>query len=345
MQSLPPVTNTAMADKVRELEFSHLYLGHPTLADSFSDVPGMGINPLSAGSSLRDDLGRLTEACVAEQARVLGASEFKVAYDSVSYRVSTMPAQGGNVFVVSRIASTVSSLAELGIPQAYIRRLLMPGLSGLFIVSGATKSGKTRTAGAMLKDRLIAHGGMAVTGENPVELPLEGSHGAGICFQTALPSAPGDKASAFRNIMRWRADMILIDEIRDQESAAEILKASSSGYLVITTMLADDVVQTVARLHALSNEGLGPANTRALLADTLLGVLHQQMVRGARHVPKLETEFLFLKGEPTTRAILRKAEFELLTTEIRRQMAAMIAENASAHRIASIDEGKSKCGP
>ena len=324
----------ATADKIRELEFSDLYLGHPALANRFSDVPGAAINPLPAGPSLQEDLRLLTEACMAEWEKASDADEFKVVYDGVNYRVSTMPTQGGNVFVVRKIASVVSTLTDLGIPQAYIRRMMMRDLSGLFIVSGPHKSGKTMTAGAMLKDRLTSHGGVAVTGENPIELPLEGGHGNGVCFQTALPHEPGNLADAFRSMMRWRADTILIDEIRDQESAAELLKASFNGYLVITTMLADDVVQTVTRLHALTNERFGPGSANALLADGLLGVLHQQMVRGAKHAPKLETEFLFLKDAPTTRTVLRKGEFELLTAEIRKQMAAMISENASAHRMA-----------
>lgn len=334
MQPTPALTDVAAVDKVKGLEFSDLYLGHPALANRFSDVPGAATNPLPAGPALQEDLRLLTEACRAEREKAPDVDEFKVVYDGVSYRVSTMPAQGGNVFVVRKIASAVSTLADLGIPQAYIRRMMMRDLAGLFVISGPLKSGKTMTAGAMLKERLTAHGGVAVTGENPVELPLEGSHGNGVCFQTALPRDPGGLADAFRSMMRWRAGTILIDEIRDQESAAELLKASFNGHLVITTMLADDVVQTVTKLHALTNERFGPGSANALLADGLLGVLHQQMVRGAKHAPKLETEFLFLKDAPTTRTVLRKGEFELLTAEIRRQMAAMISENASAHRMA-----------
>lgn len=344
MQSPPSLPDITTADKVSQLEFSDLYLGHPALAGWFSDVPGAGVNPLPAGPSLRDDLERLTEACVKAWERSPDAGEFKVAYDDVNYRVATMPAQGGNVFVVRKIASVVSSLADLGIPQAYIRCMMTRDLSGLFIVSGAIKSGKTMTASAMLKERLATHGGIAVTAENPIELPLEGSHGNGLCFQTALPHEPGVLADTFRNMMRWRAGTILIGEMRDEESATELLKASFNGYLVITTMLAEDVVQTVMRLHALLNEKLGPGNARALLADGLLGVLHQQMVRGAKHAPRLETEFLFLKDAPATRAVLRKGEFELLTTEIRKQMAARIAESASRTGGVRVEDGGRKCG-
>jgi twitching motility protein PilT len=238
------------------------------------------------------------------------------------------------VFVVRRIPGTVHTLAELGIPQAYIRRMMQRGLSGLFIVSGSIKSGKSMTAAAMLKERLSAHGGVAVTGENPIELPLQGVHGHGLCFQTVLPCEAGQLAQSMRNIMRWRANTILISEIRDEESATELLKASFNGYLVITTMLAEDVVQTVTRLNALLSERRGPGNARALLADGLLGVLHQQMVHSARLAPRLETEFLFLKDCPASRAVLRKGDYELLTGEIRRQMAGMIGEHATARRLA-----------
>ncbi|HVK95708.1 MAG TPA: ATPase, T2SS/T4P/T4SS family [Noviherbaspirillum sp.] len=322
------------ATKVKELEFSDLYLGHPGLADRFSDVPGSGVNPLPAGPALRDDLTQLTNLCAEERKRSPNVGDFKVSYDEVNYRVSVMPSQGGNVFVLRKIADTISSMAELGIPQAYIRRAMTRDLSGLFVVSGAIKSGKTMTACAMLKDRLTAYGGVAVTGEDPIELPLEGGHGQGVCFQTTAPRNPSQFIDAFRNLVRWGARIILIDEIRDQDVAAEVLQASINGHLIITTMLAENVVQTITKLHALANDKLAPGSARSLLADGLVGVLHQQLVRGPKHSAKLETEFLFLKDAPVTKTVLRKGEYELLATDIRQQMAAMITENAAAQRLA-----------
>ncbi|HEY4542827.1 MAG TPA: ATPase, T2SS/T4P/T4SS family [Noviherbaspirillum sp.] len=324
----------AIVAKVRELDFSDLYLGHPVLADRFSDVPGAGVNPLPAGPGLREDLQRLTAACTTERRRLPQAGEFKVVYDGVSYRVSLMRAQGGDVFVVRKIASAVSSLAALGIPQAYVRRMMTRDLSGLLIISGTAKSGKTMTAGAVLKDRLCAYGGVAVTGEDPIELPLEGSHGDGICFQTLLPRGGEEFTEGFRSLVRWGANIVLVDEVRDRDTAAELLKASVNGQLIITTMLGDSVVQTLTRLHALADDGLSPGSARALLADGLLGVLHQQMVRVPRLAPRLETEFLFLKDAYPARAVLRKGDYDLLNADIRKQMAAMITENAAAQRIA-----------
>jgi len=321
------------AAKVKELEFSDLYLGHPVLADRFSDVPGAGVNPLPAGPALREDLQRLTAACAAERERSPEATEFRVVHDEASYRVSLMRAQGGDVFVVRKIASAVSTLAGLGIPQAYIRRMMARDLSGLLVISGAAKSGKTLTAGALVKDRLTAYGGVAVTGEDPIELPLEGSHGDGICFQTLLARNAEDFADGFRSLLRWGANIILVDEVRDRDAAAELLKASVNGHLIVTTMLGENVVQTLTRLHALADGRLSPGSARVLLADGLLGVLHQQMVRTPRLAPRLETEFLFLKEAYAARAVLRKGDYELLNADIRRQMATMITENAAAQRM------------
>jgi Tfp pilus assembly pilus retraction ATPase PilT len=315
---------------VKQLNFSDLYLGHPSLDDRFSDVPGAAANPLSATILLRDDLDRLTVVCKSTRTLTPPGSDFKVVYDGVSYRVSVMTTLSGEIFVLRKIAETIGSLTELGVPQAYIRHLMTKELSGLFIVSGSTKAGKTTTACAMIKERLIAYGGIAVTAEDPIELPLEGSHGAGVCYQTQANRDRRSFSEAFRHIMRWGAKIIFIDEIHNQQVAAEVLQASVNGHLVISTMLAENVSQTIVKLHAMANEKLAPGSAQSLLSDGLVGVLHQQLDRGPRK--KLETEFLFLKDAPMAKTILRNGKYDMLAAEIRQQMAIMIANNATAQR-------------
>jgi twitching motility protein PilT len=316
--------------KISQLGFSDLYLGHPVLGDLFSDVPGAEVNPLPANPQLRDDLIQLNAVCREAVKRARPSGDFKVRYDGVAYRASVMHTLGGEVFVLRRIADAILSLAEIGIPQAYIRRLMAKDLSGLFIVSGAIKSGKTMTACSLVKERLVAYGGVAVTAEEPIELPLEGSHGQGVCYQTHVTRENGGFAEAFRHVVRWGAKMILIGEIRDHEVAIEVLQASVNGHLVISTMNAENVIQTIAKLHALANEKLPHGNVQTLLADGLAGVLHQKITRGARHKP--ETEFLFLRDAPVAKTTIRSGKYETLSSDIRQQMAAMIAENASAQR-------------
>ncbi|MGH8808976.1 MAG: hypothetical protein ACREX0_13975, partial [Noviherbaspirillum sp.] len=141
------------AAKVKELDFLDLYLGHPRLADRFSDASGVHINPLLAGSSLREDLDCLTAACRATLQAAPLAADLKVEHDGLDYWVSVMPAEAGTVFVVRKVAGSIPSMGELGIPTAFISRLTSRGLSGLLIVSGGPKTGKTTSACALVKDR------------------------------------------------------------------------------------------------------------------------------------------------------------------------------------------------
>lgn len=323
----------ASATKVREIEFSDLYLGHPSLADRFADVPGATVNPMPAMPELQEDLGCLSALCHEALRIEPSQTEFKISHDQADYRASVMHTLGGTVFVLRRITPVAQSLAALGIPQAYVRYLMSRELSGLFVVSGPIKSGKTTTACAMVRDRLTAYGGVAVTGENPIELPLEGMHGQGVCFQTALPHSRSEFPKAFRQLSRWGARTLLIDEVRDADTAVELLQASTNGHLIITTMMAENVIQTLSKLHALANEKLVNGGAQALLAEGVLGVLHQRILRGAK--AKLETEFLFLRDAPSIRSVLRNGKYDALGSDMRQQMASMISESATANRFAS----------
>lgn len=321
--------------KIKQLEFSGLYLGPPNLGGWFCDVPGARLNPLPADAALQADLEQLISVCHAERNKAPSVGQFKIRYDDVDYRACVMQVLAGEVFVLRKVASLVSSLAELRIPQPYVRQMMAKDLSGLFVISGPMKAGKTTTACTLLKDRLTAYGGVAVTGEDPIELPLEGIHGQGVCFQTTALRDARSFVDGFRHLMRCGARMVLIDEIRDPESAAELLQASLNGHLIITTLCADNVTQALTKLHALAADMLAAGRAPALMADGLVGVLHQQMLRAPNHGVKLETEFLFLKEAPLTKALLRKGEYEQLGAHIRQQMAAMINENAVAMRFSN----------
>ena len=319
-----------MADitTVKQLSFSDLYLGHPTLGDRFSDVCGADINPLPANPLLKDDLELLKAASRDARKEMTSGYDFNVNYDGVSYRASVMTTRNGEIFVLRKIANTIGTLSELGIPFAYARHLMAKDLSGLFLVSGAIKSGKTMTACAMIKERLLAYGGVAVTAEDPIELPLEGSYGAGVCYQT--PTLQGTTfVESFRHMVRWGAKIIFIGEIRDAEVAAEVLQASVNGHLVISTMHAESVIQTITKLHALANEKLTSDSAQAMVADGLAGVLHQELSQGPKK--KLSSELLFLKDADAIRTTLRNGRYELLSSAIKQQMATMIAGNAPAH--------------
>jgi twitching motility protein PilT len=174
---------------------------------------------------------------------------------------------------------------------------------------------------------LAAYGGVAITGEELIELPLEGSYGDGVCYQTTTGRGPGGFQQSFRRMLSAGARLVMIDEIRDQETATEALRASVDGYLVISTMVAESVTQALAKLGALAGERMGGEAARTLLADGVAGVLHQQIQPGLKRA--LKTEVLMLQDAPASRALLRGGRFDLLTFDIKKQMAAMIAANAA----------------
>lgn len=315
-----------------QLQFADLYLGHPSLEDRFSNLPGAHVEALPRDAGLRQDAGRLLDACRAYQhGQPAANSEFKLAHEGMHYRVAVMQTPHGAMFVLRRLAGQIGTLAELGVPPAYIRQLLPQDLSGLFIVAGAPKMGKTTTACALVQERLRAFGGVAVTTEGPVELPLEGAHGDGICYQTITARDTRSFIDSFRSATRWGARIILVHEIREAQVAAEVLQASLNGHLIISTMLGDDVVRTISTLHMLAGRTLGSGPACALLADGLAGMLHQRL-EPAPARRRLETEFLLLRGTETGKRMLRDGQFAHLRHEMRQQVDTLLMNTAGAAR-------------
>lgn len=308
----------ANATSVKELKFSDLYLGHPTLGNRFSDVPGAPANPLTAGPNLAADLEALLAVCKATQKEVALETDFKVKHDSVEYRVSVMPSVGGNVFVLRRMAKQVMTMSSLKIPDVFQAALMDESMVGLLLFSGVMNSGKTTSACALCRERLVKYGGVAVTAEDPIELPLEGEHGPGVCFQTAAPRRDGGFAEAARHIVRWGAKIILIGEIRDGSVAAEALRAGVNGHLVISTIHAESPSHAIRRLQALAGEHFDPESANALMADGLAGIIHQKLVGDPR---RLEIEGLFVKGYDSVVDTIRRGQLERLRSEQQLQIA------------------------
>jgi twitching motility protein PilT len=315
----------AVAGNLNELPFADLYLGHPSLSDRFSAVPGGDANPLPAGDALRDDVAGLVRICREECDASPRCSEFGVRYGGVFYRVTLLSVPGGSMFVVRKTGGRVWSLAEMGVPQAYAKRLLRNDLSGLFIVSGTAGAGKTTAACALIKDRLTLHGGIAVTRERAFELPLEGVHGKGICYQTQVHAEESGTGNGAASFAHCGARMVLIDEVRDGETAMQALRAGVDGQLIITTIRAGSMVQAVAKLNVLVRDRMSSDEARILLAEGLLGVLHLRLEREAK--PALVSEFLFLKEARHMKWTIRDGNYDALESEMRKQMAMMIADS------------------
>ena len=189
---------------------------------------------------------------------------------SVDLRVSTYPTIVGENVVVRLLdqAAMALQLAELGFAPDMLQpfRQLIRRPHGMLLVTGPTGSGKTTTLYAGLTE-INSISQNIVTIEDPVEYRIP------LIRQTQInPKAGLTFAAGLRSLLRQDPDVIMVGEIRDQETAEITLHAALTGHLVFSTLHTNDAAGAVARLLDMSVEPF-------LLASTLLGVIGQRLVR------------------------------------------------------------------
>ena len=189
---------------------------------------------------------------------------------AIDLRVSILPTSHGEKVVI-RILDSKSLLRgldnsgmEAGVLEVFRRQIALP--HGILLVTGPTGSGKSTT----LYSALGQMDGSAMnisTVEDPVEYDL------GSCNQVQVNERVGlTFAGALRSLLRQDPDIIMVGEIRDQETAKVAVQAALTGHLVLSTLHTNDAPSSISRLV---NIGVEPF----LLAASLNGVLAQRLVR------------------------------------------------------------------
>jgi type II secretory ATPase GspE/PulE/Tfp pilus assembly ATPase PilB-like protein/CheY-like chemotaxis protein len=228
--------------------------------------------PRNAGLPLISRIKIMSGLDIADRLRPQdGRARVSVNGEAVDLRVSTLPASLGEKVVIRILSqrSTVLNLEALGMhpdEQEAVKRLLT-NKEGIILVTGPTGSGKTTTLYSAL--RLVQNEGVnIVTVEDPVEYRL----GQNIVQVQVHDKAGLTFASALRSILRQDPDVVLIGEIRDQETAQIALQASLTGHLVLSTLHTNDAPNAVTRLVDM---GMEPYK----IASALRGVVGQRLMR------------------------------------------------------------------
>ncbi|MGX1111566.1 type II secretory ATPase GspE/PulE/Tfp pilus assembly ATPase PilB-like protein [Pseudoalteromonas sp. MBR-15] len=198
-----------------------------------------------------------------------GSVSLELKGQDVDLRVSTLPVKGGEKVVIRLLVkSVVNKLDDIGLQQQELDAFknLLQSSEGIFVITGPTGSGKTSTLYAALKE-LNTPEKCLVTVEDPIEYEIEG-----IAQVNINPHQNLTFSSALRSILRQDPDVILMGEVRDEETAEITFRAAITGHFVMTTLHTSDAITTISRLV-----GLGVS--RPIIADSLKGVAAQRLIR------------------------------------------------------------------
>ncbi len=199
-----------------------------------------------------------------------GKLQFTSSGETVDVRVSILPGTEGENAVLRLLSeqSRKFSLADLGLSPldlAIVKRAI-DNPHGMILVTGPTGSGKTTTVYAVVKI-LNTRDVHIATIEDPVEYDIEGVSQIQVNTKANLTFANG-----LRSIVRQDPDIIVVGEIRDEETASIAVNSAMTGHIVLSTLHANDAATTLPRLLEM---GIEPF----LVASTVNAVIAQRLVR------------------------------------------------------------------
>src|SRR5712692_8342469 len=199
-----------------------------------------------------------------------GRSRLKYEGKRIDLRVSTLPTQFGEKVVIRLLDSKRAqvTMEQLGLTpeNQHAFQLMLSRTQGMILVTGPTGSGKSSTLYTAL-NWVKSPTKNIITVEDPIEYQLDGVNQVQINTKAGVTFAAG-----LRSILRQDPNIILVGEIRDQETAGIALEAAQTGHLLLSTLHTNDAPGTITRLLDL---GIEPF----LIASAVIGILAQRLLR------------------------------------------------------------------
>ena len=199
-----------------------------------------------------------------------GAIKMEYQGNPLDMRVSSLPIADGEKIVIRILdySRSLEGLDSLGFTEENLEKVnrMIQNPNGIILTTGATGSGKSTTVYAMLQ-KLNDITRNIITVEDPVEMKIPGLNQVQVMSDIGLTFA-----TALRSILRQDPDVIMIGEIRDDETARIAVRASITGHLVLSTIHTNNSLNTIERLLDMDVE-------RYLLGTALTGVISQRLAK------------------------------------------------------------------
>ena len=199
-----------------------------------------------------------------------GAIKETIDGKEIDMRVSSLPCLFGEKVVIRILDYTMSNegLESIGLLKNNLEKVnkMIQEPNGIILVTGATGSGKSTTVYSILQ-KLNTSNRNIITVEDPVEMNVDGVNQVQVISDIGLTFA-----KVLRSILRQDPDIVMIGEIRDDETARIAVRASITGHLVLSTIHTNNSLNTIERLLDMEVE-------RYLLGSALTGIISQRLAR------------------------------------------------------------------
>ena len=228
--------------------------------------------------------------------------DFSWQFESRRFRVNAYFQRGMPSLAFRLIPSTIPTLEQIGAPK--VLPTLINSTQGMLLVTGRTGSGKSTTLAAFINEITRQRKCHILT----LEDPLEFEHASAQCFisQRELGRDFVSFPQALRSALREMPDVLLVGEIRDQETMAMSMEAAAAGIFVLGTLHTKGAAETAMRVESLFPIDRRDA-VRDQFADIFTAIVSQQLIRSNSGARVCAAEVLL--ATPASRSLIRQGKY------------------------------------
>lgn len=241
-----------------------------------------------------------------------GTADYAMQIGPLRFRVNQMTTRGRLRWVMRLLPNNIPAPDQISLP-AQAMKAYLEAENGLFLVCGATGSGKSTTIASMIKARAERRREHIITFEDPIEYILP-TNLPSLITQREMGSDEHDFGASLRASLRQAPDVIMVGEIRDGQTAEIALQASETGHVVIATMHTSSAAQTVQRfLKMVPTERM--ENAMLSFADSMRMILCQQLLFDAQQDRRFPIHEILFPYDSVT-GMVRRGDFKRLEHEL-----------------------------